>query len=430
MAEGKATAVQADGKILVAGFATLAGADSFAVARLNAADGSLDTTFGTGGVKTFANVATFGAGTTTAHANAIAVQSDGKIVVAGSANPTVMVGVGTETVAVLRLNATDGSLDPSFGTAGVKTFSLVTTFGVGTTAAEADGMAIAADGTIVLAGTANPHGTTSMIVLSMNPTNGSLDPAFGTNGVLIIPPSTFGVATSAQAAAVALQSNGKIVIAGQANPGGTTEMALARINPMFGTLDGSFGTGGVVTIAPSAFGAGATTAAASAVRVQSNGAIVVGGLANPSATLSMGVARLLTNGNLDPSFGTAGTVVIAPSSFGGTIAFLNALLAQSDGTIIAAGSSNPGGTTTVAFAQLQANGSVTSATAVPIADFGSLTTGAETLAMASQQGKPILVGDANPGGTQSFNIIRLSSTATARADALTLAILAAYCPNG
>src|SRR5262245_17690173 len=141
---GFAVCIQMDGKVLVAGRgrSSLGTSNDFCVLRFND-DGTLDTTFGTGG-----RVLT-DFGSSTDSANAMVVQSDGKIVVAGQTSRS---GTGSE-LAVARYNA-DGSLDTSFGAGG----KVITDFSVSTDQAKA--VTLQADGKVVVAGQAIISGTT------------------------------------------------------------------------------------------------------------------------------------------------------------------------------------------------------------------------------------------------------------------------------
>jgi uncharacterized delta-60 repeat protein len=155
---------------------------------------------------------------------------------------------------------------------------------------------------------------------------GDLDPTFGTGGVAILP-----VAVHSYANAVAIQPDGKILLAGYAYTGGSGgDMAVVRVDAA-GALDPSFGTGGLVTLPAG------VQSLAYAVALQPDGAIVVGGGSFVAADVfeyDFRVARLLpADGALDGSFGTGG-VVVTPSA--GTIG-VSSLALQPDGSIVAAG---------------------------------------------------------------------------------------------
>src|SRR5947209_5776224 len=212
-AGARALALQADGRIVVAGLSRVGVGDDFALARYNP-NGSLDSSFGSGG-----RVLTdFGLDD---EARAVVLQADGKIVVAG--------GSGGAFFALARYNA-DGTLDPSFGSEG----RVCTNVG-GRDGARA--LALQSDGKIVVAGFSDVVGF-GFALARYNP-DGSLDPSFGSGGRVL----TGGVAL---ARGLALQSDGKIVVAGFSDAGGGQDFALARYNPD-GTLDLTFGTGGKVT---------------------------------------------------------------------------------------------------------------------------------------------------------------------------------------
>ena len=226
---GRSVTVQADGKIVVAGVGTGIGTGTdFAVVRYNA-DGSLDTTFGTGGKI----LTPIGTGTAANAGYSVTVQADGKIVVAGygSGNAT-----GTD-FAVVRYN-TDGSLDTGFGTGG----KIVTPVGTTTSSDTGRSVTIQADGKIVVAGQGQGSGT-DIAVVRYN-ADGSLDTTFGTGGKILTPVGT-GTGTSNDAGyGVTVQADGKIVVAGFGVDSGTSnDFAVVRYNAN-GTLDTGFGPNG------------------------------------------------------------------------------------------------------------------------------------------------------------------------------------------
>ena len=181
-----------------------------------AAAGDLDTSFGMNGKLTFG----FGG---LDYAYAVALQPDGKIVVAGFTETSVGIDV-----AVVRLNA-NGSPDTSFHKDGKLTFG----FG-GVDLALA--VAMQPDGKIVLAGTGNPNRDVAVVRLSAN---GSFDSSFDQDGIVGV---DFGSQDGGQA--VALQPNGKIVVAGYTFVG--NDVAVVRLNPN-GSPDAGFGTNGKLT---------------------------------------------------------------------------------------------------------------------------------------------------------------------------------------
>ncbi|HEV3445594.1 MAG TPA: DUF4214 domain-containing protein [Gemmataceae bacterium] len=299
-------AVQADGKILVAGFNDFANPvvagdqQGFLVARYNT-DGSLDAGFGNGGVveTSFTSLPyPFGASAST-----VLVQKDGKIIVAGTQG-------GPEAITELVRYNTDGSLDKSFGSNG-------TTVGGGGVPAGNSGALLQPDGKILVA--AAPPGLffgQSWEVARFN-ADGSIDTTFGNKGIAPIFAQGTGTTLS-----LVLQPDGRILAASPnwANPPGG---AIARLNPD-GTLDNTFGTGGVVY-----------TSAAGVLAVQSDGHILL--LGNTANTVSEPLDSYLANGQIDTTFGAGGQAVPAPSitapQFGAP-----GLTLEPDGRILAAGS--------------------------------------------------------------------------------------------
>ncbi|MGA9109772.1 MAG: delta-60 repeat domain-containing protein, partial [Smithella sp.] len=185
--------------------------------------GSLDTTFGTGGIVTTP------IGSYDAYAYALAIQSDGRIVVSGySSNGS------NYDFALVRYN-TDGSLDTTFGTGGI----VITPMGSGYDIAYA--LAIQSDGRILAAGNSYNGSNYNFALVRYN-TNGSLDTTFGTGGIVT---TSIGTGDS-EALALGIQSDGNILAAGKSPDGSNNDFALVRYNTN-GSLDTTFGTGGIVT---------------------------------------------------------------------------------------------------------------------------------------------------------------------------------------
>src|ERR1051325_637704 len=308
-----AVALQPDGKIIVAGDE---GKDvrfnydettNFALARLNT-DGSLDTTFGTGGrgFVVFPREST---------ANAVALQPDGKIIVAGDEGKDVRFNYDeTTNFALARLN-TDGSLDTTFGTGGRVSTDI-------SFSDRAFDVALQSDGKIVAAGLANDYsgGGKTEFALARYNADGSLDTSFGTGGKVR---TGFGFHSGAMG--LVIQADQKLVAAGYiSDSAGSNAVALVRYNTD-GSLDTSFGTGGVVrssTVGDVAY----------AIALQADQKIVVAG--RPQAV----VARYNTDGSLDTTFGSGGRAIrnTAPSGD------MRAVAVQSDGKIVAAGDQGGG----------------------------------------------------------------------------------------
>lgn len=297
-----ASAIQADGKVVVTGQVDApSGGTNFALARYNV-NGSLDTTFGSGGRITtgFLN---------DSYAYDVTIQADGKIIAAGEISPF----GGYRSVAITRYLA-DGRLDPAFGTGGKVTTSLGGDSG-------GRSVTIQADGKIVIAGFSEVSTQTGQdFALARYLSNGSLDTNFGVGGMLT---TDFGN-TSDGAFSVTLQVDGKIVAAGAAG----TNFALARYLPN-GDLDTGFGSAGKVT---TDFGGGFDYA--TGLAVTPDGRIVLAGYAGSYEVSVFALARYTPDGNLDPSFGTGGIVT---TDFGTYTSRANALSLQADGKLLVGG---------------------------------------------------------------------------------------------
>ncbi len=301
-------AVQDDGKIVLAGSSGSSSSFNFALARY-CSDGSLDTSFGTAGKV----ITPFGS--TNDKAAAVAVQQNNKIVAAGHSSVSSIYNF-----ALARYNP-DGSLDTSFGSSGKVYTDFYSAMGA------ANALAIQPDGKIVAAGYSN-NGSFDVFALARYNPDGSLDAAFDTDGKVR---TDFGPWPS-YCHALAVQKDGKIVAAGTVN-NTIFGFALVRYNTD-GSLDTSFGvTGKVITFL------GANSAKSNAVVIQEDGKIVAAGYRNTGSDEVFALVRYHADGSLDSSFGTSGTgSVLTPIGSGNSRACAAAL--QSDGKIVAAGYSD------------------------------------------------------------------------------------------
>lgn len=264
-----------------------------------AAPGDLDPTFGRGG-KVITNFTT---GNDTA--NDLAIQADGKIVTAGRAS-----GTGGFGEFALARYKPDGTLDPTFGQGGRVTTNLTDWQD------NAFSVVLQVDGKIVAAGMASLSELETVFALARYAPDGTLDPTFGGDGVVMTKFSGSDTAND-----LAIQADGKIVAAGT----GAGRFALARYKPD-GTLDPAFGRGGKVTT-------GFPGGGASAVAIQTDSKIVAAGAAG-TATLDFALARYKPDGTLDTTFSGDGKVTTDLTS-GNDIAEDVAI--QTDGKIVAAG---------------------------------------------------------------------------------------------
>jgi uncharacterized delta-60 repeat protein len=253
-------------------------------------DGSLDTSFGTSG---FINT-DFAGGTDVAHS--IALQVDGKIVLGGLA---VVPGVRID-FALARYNS-DGTLDTSFNGTG----KVLTNLGVTGSDDQGRQVTLQADGKILLAGWSNAGGTTDFALVRYD-TNGTLDTTFNGTGKV-----TTAIGTGSDLGlSVTVQSDGKILVAGQSDTAGNNFAVVRYLDN--GILDTSFGAGTGKVDTP--FG-GSSDDRGAAVLVQPDGKIVVAGTSKPSSgDYDFAIVRYNTDGTLDTQFNTSDTL-------GGTVAY-------------------------------------------------------------------------------------------------------------
>ncbi|HEY6330162.1 MAG TPA: hypothetical protein VI756_12560 [Blastocatellia bacterium] len=317
-ADGQVVAQQSNGQLVVAGpgeISTSLSLESITVgqvARYNA-DGSLDTAFGTNGTVTINNFFPF----------AIALQSNGQIVLAGATENS----KEFSEFGLVRLN-TDGSADDAFG-GGLVSTSFISE----SSDSIAFGMAVQPDGDIVAVGGVglNLSSLSSTgIGVARYTSNGTLDPQFGTNGQTIIN------VNASSASSVLIQSDGAIVITGEAGGTGSiltflesSQFLLVRLTSS-GALDGTFGTEGSVQ---TKVGSGSVAYEAA---LQSDGDIVVAGLALVGLSTDIALARYNSNGTLDTTFGSGGTVT---TNFDGRLDSASSISIQQDGEIVVGGMS-------------------------------------------------------------------------------------------
>ncbi|MBI1818209.1 MAG: DUF4215 domain-containing protein [Deltaproteobacteria bacterium] len=282
-----------------------------------AAPGDLDPTFGSGGVVTI-EVTT----NELAACAAVALAPDGRLVTAGSAR-VLMANGSRGDVAMVRYRS-DGTLDPSFGALGVVTTS------VGGFADGVNAVAVEPAGKIVGVGTSELDPGGFGVLLLRYDTDGALDSAFGVNGVV----TTRFADAGAIATDLVLQADGKIVVGGgkTIDPVGHNQFLVMRYDSN-GSLDPTFGMGGVVTINIPGASAG-REAHVEALAVQSDGKIVAAGPFDAPARSHIAVVRFMPDGNLDPAFGTGG--IVTTSVHDDT--FPSAVVVQPDGRIVVAGS--------------------------------------------------------------------------------------------
>lgn len=324
-----AVAVQADGKIIVAGYSQSLADRDFAAVRYNP-DGSIDRTFANEG-KLVENIA--GADV----AKAIKIQDDGKIVLAGDSMP----GAGIQSFALARYDQ-NGKPDRTFNLTGKQ----VTTFPFGP--AYGNALLVQPDGKLLVGGEVfNANQQYDFGMVRVNP-NGELDAGFGSAGRVI-----FNAGTNHDGIhAMALQKDGKIVVAGYALlTSNVYNFAISRFN-VDGTLDTAFGTNGTAL-----YSVGAGNSTAHAIGIQSDGKIIVVGDYTNGATRDLVIMRLTVAGVIDTAFGVNG---ITSLGFGMTVEGRQGVVIQGDDKIVVVGSGQVGNASTFVTARLNSNGSLDS----------------------------------------------------------------------
>lgn len=290
-------AQQADGKIIVVGSTD----NDFAVVRYTSA-GNMDATFSGDGIVTTS------VGPLADVAYAVAVQTDGKIIVAGSSDN------GTFDVFALARYTSNGTLDATFGTGGIVTTPIA---GVRAIAAA---LVIQPDGKIIVTGESN-----NVFTVVRYTSAGVLDTTFDGDGI-----ATTSFGTRDQATSLALQPDGKIVVLGMSDMGSEDDFSVARFNAD-GSLDFDFNGSGKTTVS---FTAGDNDFGTE-VALQPDGKIVLGGYTDAVGTRNnFALARLNANGTLDTSFGTNGKTV---TDFNGLDDLAQGLVIQPTGHIILGG---------------------------------------------------------------------------------------------
>jgi uncharacterized delta-60 repeat protein len=290
------TARQPDGKLVGVGSTRQGSSWQLTVFRL-LHDGALDPIFGDGGIIHFTDAASvFHTG------NSVVLESDGRIVVAGSR--------GNELL-LLRL-LENGALDEAFGDAGV----VVGPENVGTAR-----LAAAPDGgyrvtTLIGAGDTAEGSGCRVVALAAD---GTLDSSFGTGG-------SVDVTASAYCLGLEFQSDGRLLVAGSVGQGSDTSGLLVRLLPD-GSPDDTFSAPAVVQ----------AMSRATALALDADGNVLVAGR-GPSGTAGALVTRLSADGVLDTSYGNVGTTWIDVPAAQAQVAIVNDMAVGADGSLTVAGS--------------------------------------------------------------------------------------------
>lgn len=280
-----------------------------------AAPGDLDTTFGNGGK--IVTSLTGGLNGGVDEPTRVRIQPDGKIVTVGFSGNN---GFYPPVSFLVRHNA-DGTVDNSFGTNGLVVVSSV--FGDEITFMD---FVILPDGKFLVTGSRYiENSRTISLVIYRYTANGTLDAAFGTNGVITTPIGSYDLR-------IVLQPDGKFVVAGGNYIGNfVLEVAVVRYNSN-GTLDTTFGTGGITKTS-----VGNRELRVREILVQTDGKLLVAGFRFASP-INIFVLRYNPNGTLDNSFGANG---IVQTNIDNQSTYVGGMALQPDGKIIVNGYSFP-----------------------------------------------------------------------------------------
>jgi len=356
-------------------------------------DGDLDPTFGVAGVTH--------TGWYNLLLNAIALRSDGRFVACGQYDAPS--GSSSELIVVQFL--ADGTLDTSFGTAGMAAVDFGPSDDICT------GIAIQTDGRAVVVGYAQnlvgfPPVYSYHPIAARLTSAGALDASFGNGAGQVQLPQQGG------SQAVALQADGKIVIAGFEIPEGDngTDYGIERLLAD-GSVDPGFGTEGRVTVD---FAGSPSFEMPSAVAIDAQARIVVAGTSDRYLDAGMGIVRLLGNGQFDDTFGSNGVVVAGLDAE--HIAYGYALHLEGNGGVVVGGMRSSAKDLLVAAARLLENGSMDATfgtqgvATIPYAPAG-VEWNPRTYAMARQSdGKYVLAGSVvDPDGKQFTLLARIDA---------------------
>ena len=319
---------------------------------------------------------------------AMRLQPDGKILVCGDTGYYPKKGI------VMRYNA-DGSLDASFGTAGILYLPTFTLNGVSFSLPDVNDLAILSGGKIMLLCTRD-YPNNDFVLIRLN-SNGTTDNGFGTNGIAAITPQGLPYYNPAYTH-IAVQTDGKYIVGGNFNGFGHL---LVRANST-GTLDNSYGTNGYSVLSG---GAGLMD-----MILQSDNKVVVSGPESYTYRTYTTVLRVTTAGSLDASFGNGGKQFIYASGTGFTT-IKPQLYLQADGKILIGGmAKNSAGNFTIAAARLTTAGALDTGfdgdgvALLQVNGFGSY--GFAPLQQAD--GKIVITGYARSNDIQSVTIGRFT----------------------
>jgi uncharacterized delta-60 repeat protein len=372
--------LQTDGKIIVSGYYQTS--IPF-IARYNS-NGTIDTSFGTNGSIS---------GTFTG--SQVRIQSDGKLVVAGSKNGN---------ISVARYNNNGTSLDNTFGTQGVDIISDDSGF----SRYSVSDLAIESNGRIVVVGTESNQGNFTNSVIARFNIDGTLYETDFCGGFLILDKTNFPNNRYNSGQAVAVQSNGKIVVSGgMMDDDANGQISLVRLNQDSSPDTSTFGTNGKGTV----------TAAVpnfhdnkSSLVIQTDGKIVVAGTTYDdynNINENLVVARFNNNGSLDAAFGGTGVVTtdLGNNENGSD------LVIQPDGKIILVGKIYGANFSDILLVRYNSDGSLDNTFGVDgkiIKDLGNVPDSGNGIAMQTN-GMMVVAGSSNGNALLARYIVDVSS---------------------
>jgi uncharacterized delta-60 repeat protein len=340
--------------------------------------------FNTGKITT-----TFGSGDE--GARGAILQANGKITAAGMHN--LDNGVNRE-FAIVRFIVT-GNLDTTFNTIGKALHS----FGGSATDDWGHAVAIQTDGGLVMVGRSDAAGDPDFAILRLT-TSGALDTTFNTTGKVTY---QFTASQMEIARTVTVDLQGRVIVGGYGNSGTRFQAAILRLNTN-ATLDTTFKTIGKGLVA-----LGSSDDSFLALTLQTNGHLLAGGVTYNGSDFEMAVARFLTDGALDTTFSTVGSSI---QSFGsGRNDWLFGVALQSNGRIIAAGSSLSGTDADFTILRMSTDGTLDTTFNTVGKHRASVLTGSEAFHATQIQtnGNIIGAGYAWDGSKDSFGVCRFNT---------------------
>ena len=306
-----AIAVQPDGKVVVAGYTYNTSNGAVIIVMRYNLDGSLDNTFGTNGQTVIPS---------SAYITSVAIAPDGKIVFAGTIIVTPSPEFSTSDIFVGKLNS-DGTLDATFGNGGTNQYDLQINRDD-----RGYSVLVQPDGKIVVSGTTGSFTTYDFAIIRLNP-NGSYDPTFNGGGISSAPIPLRRSAVFFNS--IAIQSDNKIVAVGSAivetatTPSSIVQSLYTLRFNVNGTLDATFDGDGIALTRQ-----GASDTVGTTVSIAPDGKILAAGRGRTNSNFQRYLVKYNPDGSLDSTFGTGGTIL------GGFNGILQAAV-QADGKILA-----------------------------------------------------------------------------------------------